>query len=164
MAASALIAGTRDIAMTLHVLPVVALQTQFGQWVLLRLVLLITVLVQPLAGLLPRVGAIVLAGVALAVQPLIGHAGAIGGSPGIELTASETLHLFAAGAWLGGLLPLLIAIRILPAQAAASACHGFTPSVCPPSWCWPAQPWRRSSNLSAACLACSALPMDTSRC
>ncbi len=68
-----------------------------------------------------------LAGAALAVQPLIGHAGAIGGSLGIELIASEALHLFAAGAWLGGLLPLFIAIRILPAQAAASACHGFTP-------------------------------------
>jgi mono/diheme cytochrome c family protein/uncharacterized membrane protein len=69
----------------------------------------------------------VLAGAALAVQPLIGHAGAIGGGLGLELIASEALHLFAAGAWLGGLLPLFIAIRILPAQAAAAACRGFTP-------------------------------------
>lgn len=125
--ASAVIAGTRGIAMTLHALPVVALQTQFGQWVLLRLGLLIAVMVLPSAGRLPRAGAIVLAGAAVAVQPLIGHAGAIGGSLGNELIASEALHLFAAGAWLGGLLPLFIAVRILPVEAAASACRSFTP-------------------------------------
>jgi putative copper export protein/mono/diheme cytochrome c family protein len=125
--AGAAIAGTRGIAMTLHALPVVALQTQFGRWVLLRLVLLIAVLVLPLAERVCRTGAIVLVGAALTVQPLIGHAGAIGGSLGVQLIASEALHLLAAGAWLGGLLPLLIAIRILPTQAAASACRGFTP-------------------------------------
>jgi putative copper export protein/mono/diheme cytochrome c family protein len=126
-AASAVVAGTRGIAMTLHALPVVALQTQFGQWVLLRLCLLIAVLVLPLTRRLPRAGAIVLAVAAVAVQPMIGHAGAMGGSLGIELIASEALHLFAAGAWLGGLLPLYIAIRILPVDAAANACRSFTP-------------------------------------
>jgi putative copper export protein/mono/diheme cytochrome c family protein len=125
--AGAAIAGTRGIAMTLHALPVVALQTQFGQWVLLRLGLLIAVLMLPLAKRLPRAGAIVLAGAVVAVQPLIGHAGAIGGGLGIELIASEALHLFAAGAWLGGLLPLYVAISILPVEAATAACRSFTP-------------------------------------
>jgi putative copper export protein/mono/diheme cytochrome c family protein len=126
-AASAVVAGTGDIATTLHALPVVALQTQFGQWVLLRLGLLIAVLVLPLARRLPRAGAIVLACIAVVVQPMIGHAGAMGGSLGIELIASEALHLFAAGAWLGGLLPLYIAVRVLPVDAAANACRSFTP-------------------------------------
>jgi putative copper export protein/mono/diheme cytochrome c family protein len=125
--ASAVIAGTRGIAMTMHAVPVVALQTQFGKWILLRLILLIAALVLPFGRHLPRAGAIVLAGAAVAVQPLIGHAGAIGGSLGIELIASEALHLLAAGAWLGGLLPLFIAIRVLPADAATTACRGFTP-------------------------------------
>jgi putative copper export protein/mono/diheme cytochrome c family protein len=125
--AGAAIAGTRGIAMTLHALPVVALQTQFGQWVLLRLGLLIALLMLPLAKRLPRAGAIVLAGAVVAVQPLIGHAGAIGGGLGIELIASEALHLFAAGAWLGGLLPLYVAISILPVEAATAACRSFTP-------------------------------------
>jgi putative copper export protein/mono/diheme cytochrome c family protein len=125
--ATAVIAGTRGIAMTFHALPVVALQTQFGQWVLLRLALLIAVLLLPLAKTWPRAGAIVLAGAAVAVQPLIGHAGAIGGDLGIELIASEAMHLFAAGAWLGGLLPLYIAVRILPVDAATAACRSFTP-------------------------------------
>ena len=113
-AAGAVMAGTRGVAIALHALPVVALQTQFGQWVLVRLALLIAVLALPSARRLPRAVAVVLAGAAIVTQPLIGHAGAIGGGLGIELIASEALHLLAAGAWLGGLLPLFIAIRILP--------------------------------------------------
>ena len=46
---------------------------------------------------------------------------------GAELIASETLHLLAAGAWLGGLLPLFIAVRMLPHEGAANACRSFTP-------------------------------------
>jgi putative copper export protein/mono/diheme cytochrome c family protein len=124
---SAVIAGADSTAMTLHALPVVALQTQFGQWLLVRFGLLAAVF----AALTVRRGGLaagtVLAGIALAVQPMLGHAGAIGGSVGIELIASETLHLLAAGAWLGGLLPLFIAIGILPNQAAATAGRSFTP-------------------------------------
>ena len=123
----AAIAGTSGVAMTLHALPVVALKTQFGQWVLLRLSLLIAVMLLRPARALQRAAGILLAGVALAVQPFMGHAGAIGGNLGAELIASECLHLLAAGAWLGGLLPLFIAIGILPRAAAAAACHRFTP-------------------------------------
>ena len=111
--------------MTLHAVPTVALQTQFGHWLLLRLVLLIAVL-----PLLWREGIaipIVLAGAALAVQPLLGHAGAMGGSAGTQLIVSEALHLLAAGAWLGGLLPLFLAVGRLPHEAATATCHGFTP-------------------------------------
>ncbi len=124
---SAVIAGADSTAMTLHALPVVALQTQFGQWLVVRFGLLVAVF----AALMVRRGglatATVLVGIALAVQPMLGHAGAIGGSVGIELIASETLHLLAAGAWLGGLLPLFIAIGMLPNHAAATAGRSFTP-------------------------------------
>lgn len=58
---------------------------------------------------------------------MIGHAGAIGGNVGAELIASEALHLLAAAAWLGGLLPLFIAVRVLPHEVAATACRNFTP-------------------------------------
>ena len=43
------------------------------------------------------------------------------------LIISEVLHLLAAGAWLGSLLPLFITIGILPHNAAATACRSFTP-------------------------------------
>jgi mono/diheme cytochrome c family protein len=81
----------------------------------------------PLSRRIGLIAALILGGAALAVQPMVGHAGAIGGSVGTELIASETLHLLAAGAWLGGLLPLFIAVTILPRQAAATACRNFTP-------------------------------------
>jgi len=124
---SAVIAGADGIIRALHALPVVAFRTQFGQWLLLRFVLLAAML--PLLRV-RRAGltiALVLGGTALAVQPLIGHAGAIGGGVGSELIASEVLHLLAAGAWLGGLLPLFISIGTLPRHEAAIACRAFTP-------------------------------------
>ncbi len=37
------------------------------------------------------------------------------------------MHLLAAGAWLGGLLPLFIAVGMLPREDAAVACRSFTP-------------------------------------
>ncbi len=124
---SGVIAGSDSMAMTLQALPVVALHTQFGQWLMLRFGLLAAVLALlwlPRRGL---VAATALAGLTLSVQPLLGHAGAIGGGVGTELIASEALHLLAAGAWLGALLPLFIAIGILPHEPAATACRNFTP-------------------------------------
>ncbi len=124
---TALIADTGSLNATLHALPVVALQTQYGQWFVLRCGLLIATV--PLLQV-RRFGAalaLALAGAAIALQPLLGHAGAIGGGTGAQLIASEALHLLAAGAWLGGLLPLLLAIRVLPHDAAGAACRAFTP-------------------------------------
>lgn len=122
MTESAVIAGGDGVATALHALPVVTLHTQFGHWLLLRFILLLVVL--PFLRISAAAAAI---GAALALQPMLGHAGAIGGSLGMELIASEALHLLAAGAWLGGLLPLFIAVSILPKQAAANACRSFTP-------------------------------------
>jgi len=123
---AAIIAGAENAASALHALPTVALDTQFGRFVLLRLALLVAVL--PLVGArrLGLAAAIALAGIALAVQALIGHAGAAGGRLGATLIGSESIHLLAAGAWLGGLLPLLVVIRLLPQPAAAIACRRFT--------------------------------------
>jgi putative copper export protein/mono/diheme cytochrome c family protein len=121
---TAAIADADGAAMALRAVPTVALHTQFGQWLALRLVLLAGVLVLYRIGLgIP----IALAGIALAVQPLLGHAGAIGGGTGAELIASEALHLLAAGAWLGGLLPLFLSVSRLSHDAAAAACRSFTP-------------------------------------
>jgi putative copper export protein/mono/diheme cytochrome c family protein len=124
---TAAIAGADSFRLTAEALPVVALQTQFGQIVLLRCGLLLATLC--ILGL-PRLGLViggVLASAALALQPLLGHAGAVGGSLGNELIASEMLHLLAAGAWLGGLLPLFISVGRLPHNAAATASRSFTP-------------------------------------
>ncbi len=125
VAQTATIAGTNTLATTLHAVPVVGFRTQFGHWLLLRLALLIAV--APLLRGTALIISLALAGGALAVQPLLGHAGAIGGDVGAELVASEILHLLAAGAWLGGLLPLFLAVGLLPIEAAIAACRSFTP-------------------------------------
>jgi copper resistance protein D len=109
---AALIAGANSAVGTLHALPIVALHTRFGCSVLVRFSLLMAVL--PLAGV-RRLGlavAIALTGMALGLQAAIGHAGAIGGNVGAALLSSELMHLLAAGAWLGGLLPLLICLAL----------------------------------------------------
>ena len=124
---SSVIAGADSVAATLWAAPVVAFQTHYGRWFVVRCALLAVVVLLPFGQRAVLVIALALAGVALAMQPLLGHAGAIGGVVGAELITSETLHLLAAGAWLGGLLPLFIAVRMLPHEGAASACRSFTP-------------------------------------
>jgi putative copper export protein/mono/diheme cytochrome c family protein len=122
---SAVIAGAENVAATLRALPVVAGRTQFGHWLLLRLMLLVLSL--PLLSRPWSTVTVVSVGIALAIQPLLAHAGAIGGSLGKEVIASEIMHLLAAGAWLGGLLPLFLAVSRLPHEAAAATCRSFTP-------------------------------------
>lgn len=123
---ASVIAGATSVGETIVALGTVARGTQFGHLVLFRFVLLL--------GAFPLLGArhwrlamaLVLAGAALAMQGGLGHAGAVGGSVGAVLLISEALHLLAAGAWLGGLLPLFLLVGSLPPRAAANACHNFS--------------------------------------
>jgi hypothetical protein len=95
---SAVIAGAGSIAMTLHALPVVALQTQFGHWLLVRGLLLLAVLPLLRSWRVGNTVTTVLAAIALSVQPMLGHAGALGSNIRSTLIMSEVLHLLAAGA------------------------------------------------------------------
>jgi putative copper export protein/mono/diheme cytochrome c family protein len=124
---AAAIAGVTSIGETLTALVTVARGTRFGHLVLLRFVLLLAAF--PLLGgrRWGLAAALLLAGAALAMQGGMGHAGAIGGSVGAVLLISEGLHLLAAGAWLGGLLPLFLLAGLLPARAASATCQSFTP-------------------------------------
>ncbi len=124
---SAVIAGTASIRDTLAAVATVAHGTQFGHLVLMRFLLLVAAF--PLLGGQGwrLAGALVLAGTALAMHGGMGHAGAIGGSVGAVLLVSEALHLLAAGAWLGGLLPLLLLVGSLPPRAASDTLRHFTP-------------------------------------
>ena len=60
-----------------------------------------------------------LAAITTAVQPMLGHAGAIGGSVGTHTDHIGDHASAGCGAWLGGLLPLFITIG-----AAAAQCRG----------------------------------------
>lgn len=125
--ASATIAGTASLSGTLAVLGKVVQDTRFGQLILIRLALLLLAL-PFLGGRGLRLAAgLLLTAAALGMQGFMGHAGATGGDVGAMLLTSEALHLLAAGAWLGGLLPLFLLAGALPPPAAASACESFTP-------------------------------------
>jgi putative copper export protein/mono/diheme cytochrome c family protein len=128
---AAAIAGAETLGDLRDALPLVALDTRYGNVVLTRLGLLAAASVLPLAlgasRRLPIDLALCLAGIALSLQGLIGHAGAAGGAVGEGLVLSEALHLLAAGVWLGGLLPLWISLRTLAPAQAALVCERFSP-------------------------------------
>jgi putative copper export protein/mono/diheme cytochrome c family protein len=132
-AAAAGIAGALTASQVLAAIPEVALYTHFGHMVLARSVLLL--LLVPLAVLpAPRgpasFAATMLAGATLALQAATSHASAMEGGTGAGLVAAEALHLLAAGAWLGGLLPLLLCVRFAPPELAAAALRRFFPLGC----------------------------------
>jgi putative copper export protein/mono/diheme cytochrome c family protein len=124
---TAVIAGADGVAMTWRALPTVAFQTQFGHWLVARGVLLLVISPLLRQSWVSIAIATLMAAIALALQPMLGHAGATGGNLGNTLITSEVMHLLAAGTWLGGLLPLFITIGTLPYRAAATACFSFTP-------------------------------------
>jgi putative copper export protein/mono/diheme cytochrome c family protein len=103
-------------------LPVVAQHTRYGSTMMARLALLLVATVLGIArrGVYP---AILLVAIALGLQGFIGHAGTSGNG----LMLSETLHLLAAGLWLGALLPLWISLRALPPPADSMVCQRFSP-------------------------------------
>ncbi len=103
--------------------------TQFGHLMLLQAGLIATVAVLLLAGA-PRPAAIVAMAI-VAAQAAHGHAMAMGGLSTL-LFWSGVLHLLAAAAWIGGLLPLLLVVRLASFEAAALAARWFSPLG---KWC-----------------------------
>ena len=128
---SAAIADADTLSDLLDALPVVAMHTRYGNTVLVRLglVLVATMLALPSGRRMTgaRYLTLVLTAIALGLQGLIGHAGATAGAIGDGLVLSESLHLLAAGFWLGALLPLWLSLRALAPGPAASVCERFTP-------------------------------------
>ena len=121
---AATIAGSWNL---MEAVPDTAMYTRYGHALIVRMLLLLAVL--PLTAW-PRYGrycALVAAGVALGMQGAIGHAGAAEGNAAFGLIAAEALHLLAAGAWLGSLLPLLLCLKLLPPHEARLACERFSP-------------------------------------
>jgi putative copper export protein len=124
---ASVIAGATTIGGTLHALMLVASDTQFGNLVLIRFALLLLAL-PLLGGRGWRMAvALLLTGAALAIEGGFGHAGATAGVNRDTLLALEALHLLAAGAWVGGLLPLFLLVGSLPPPMAADVCESFTP-------------------------------------
>jgi len=103
--------------------------TRFGHVLGARLLLL--VLSAPALGDGSKGGrralAAVMAGLALILQTWSTHAAAAEGIDRTVLLATESLHLLAAGAWLGSLAPLFIAIGALEPDQGSVAARRFSP-------------------------------------
>ncbi len=102
--------------------------TSFGHVLLAQLMLLAATVVA--LGRHPDIGrwriALVTGSMAVIAQVGHGHAYAMATSVSV-LEISELLHLWAAGAWLGGLVPLLLVVLVAPPASAALAARWFSP-------------------------------------
>jgi putative copper resistance protein D len=110
----------------LAAVPAVVLGTSFGHDLFAQALAVFAALVLLTAW--PRrwrFATVGLAGLALALQAGHSHAFAMEHSPSLLLYA-QGLHLLAGGAWLGGLLPLLILVRDAPPKPAAEALRRFS--------------------------------------
>lgn len=109
-------------------LPTVVGATAFGHVWLAQLAAaligLATLRWSPGAALLPATAAVIL-------QAGHSHALSMYGGPSL-LLASDVVHLLAAGAWLGGLLPLLLTVDAVPPPGGALAARWFSPLG---KWC-----------------------------
>ena len=103
--------------------------THFGHILGLRFLLILGALLtvgNGSQGWRLKLGAI-LAGLGLILHAWATHAAAAQGMDRPILLATESLHLAAAGAWLGSLAPLFIVVGRLPASQGAMAARRFSP-------------------------------------
>jgi putative copper resistance protein D len=102
--------------------------TRFGHVLALRVALLaLSAIAMGRGSGGVRVAAAALAaGVALAPHAWLAHAGATPGAQGVILLGSETLHVLAAGAWVGSLSALFIAVGAIGPEPAAHAARRYS--------------------------------------
>jgi putative copper resistance protein D len=102
-----------DAVLLQGIVPIVLARTRFGQTWLIRFVLVVLLAIGLLArqrwrGPAGRWTGLALGGGLLASLAWAGHGGATPGRPGDLHLAADMLHLLAAGAWLGSLIPLAL--------------------------------------------------------
>jgi putative copper export protein/mono/diheme cytochrome c family protein len=130
---AAYMADAESVGAAFAAVPTVLRSTTFGHVVLLQLATLLV-----LAAVLgwrdrTRRLRVALAVATLAVALEAGHSHAFSMVEGPSwLLACDILHLVGAGAWLGGLLPLLLVVRMAPPQAGAITARWFSPLG---KWC-----------------------------
>lgn len=122
------LADANSMAATLVAVPTVLAKTSFGHAVIAQVaaLLMLAAVIGWRDKRARRIAALVVATVAVALQSAHSHAFSMDQGPSL-LLACDILHLIGAGAWLGGLLPLLLLVRMAPPKAAATAARWFSP-------------------------------------
>jgi putative copper resistance protein D len=118
------IAGAASLADTLAALPVVLRATEFGHLTLAQIAALAASLLVFRPGARTKITA-ALACLATALEAWLLHGAAMHPGPS-PILISELLHVLAAGAWLGGLLPLALFVRAAPPASGAIAANRFS--------------------------------------
>ena len=125
---AAAVAEEDGIDQILATLPIVLWESQFGFLLIWRLGLLVLACLI-LGRAWPQwrclIG-LIITGIALSLQVGLGHGLSMDGNLGLLLILAEAIHLLAAGAWLGGLLPLFLLIGLLPVDLALLAIRRFS--------------------------------------
>ena len=125
---SADMAGATSVAQALPAVRVVLSGTRFGHLVALQIlsVAAVALVIGRRDRLRRQWAGCALCGLATALQAGHGHAAAMASGFSL-LLASEVLHLLSAGAWLGGLAPLLLVAAVASPRDGAMAARWFTP-------------------------------------
>jgi putative copper resistance protein D len=119
------IAGTQGLAQTLAMTQAVLFGTSFGRVLALQGLALAASAAALAFGRRAKGLAAGFAGAAVLLEA--GHSHAFARADGLTLLlASQAAHLLAAGAWLGGLLPLLIVVRAAPLVEARQVALRFS--------------------------------------
>jgi putative copper resistance protein D len=111
-------AGSLAGAFDINVLATAISDTQFGRVWIVRILLAVAVMALIVR---PRPGRdrpmLILSGLLLASIALTGHSALPGGVPGVAHQLADSVHLIAAGWWIGGLLALVLTARALGHEA-----------------------------------------------
>jgi len=119
-------AETQSFAETASAVPSVLFGTRFGQVLCLQAAALTGAAILVAANARFTALAAILAGLAVVLEA--GHSHAFAMAHGLSpLLLSQSLHLLAAGAWLGGLLPLLLVVAHAPLEVAHRIVNRFSP-------------------------------------
>ncbi len=125
---SAGMADADSVGAAFAAVPTVLAETSFGHVILLQVAA--TLLLGAATGLpdtqIRQRACLVLIVIAVGLQSGHSHAFSMQSGPSL-LLACDVLHLAGAGAWLGGLVPLLLLVRAAPPRAAATAARWFSP-------------------------------------
>ena len=118
-------AETQSFAETAAAVPAVLFGTRFGQVLCLQAAALAGAALLVAANVRFSALAALLAGLAVLLEA--GHSHAFAMAHGLSpLLLSQSAHLLAAGAWLGGLLPLLVVVAHAPLDMAGRSLRRFS--------------------------------------
>jgi copper resistance protein D len=138
------LSGAQDLTGSAQAIAAVLLQTQFGHVLLARFTLLLAaaVCLWPRREGRPRwvtLTGVVLSGAAVLLLAATGYVAAMEGTDRLAAMLPQAAHLAAASAWLGGLVPLAVALA-LPPSAAIVAANASRHWGSPASRSWPSLP------------------------